>query len=180
MGNIIFLKEKRNEKENRVRSLTEFLEEFSKEKKKAIFTQFKNKETFTISEFKKFLEVRISDKIIEQKRLERETFLCSNYVASLLASMLHPEKIETWSGVEHLIEYEKKKDSETLKKGADVCFFFYTFFLDQNIPQLKLSEDIGIRLYFLLHRVTGQTIALSMGKNFPFMGKIAHYSLKNF
>ena len=180
MGDLIYLAEKKKPEERENLTLTQMIEKISQEKSFIEKTMLKKKGPFSIGDFKKILKVRISQLVLEHRKMERETFLCSSYVAELLTEMIHPERIESWSGIDHLIRYEKEGSKVLLKKGADICFFYYTYFLDKNIPQLQMTRDIGSRLYFLLYYAESSAISFYMGKNFPFMGKIAHRSLKDF
>lgn len=178
MGDLIFLVERKKEIKEKALSLTQMVEEFSRERSKADLEKIKNASILSPKDFKKALELKIYQKVVEQRKIERENFLCSAYVAELLTDMIHPEKIESWSGVDHLVRYSKEGSTALLKKGADICFFYYAYFLDRNIAQMKITKDIGSRLYFLLYYAESSSVAFYMGKNFPFMGKIAHRSLK--
>ncbi len=180
MGDLIYLADKKKPEGWENLNLTQMIEKISQEKKFVERTMLDRTSSFSIGEFKKLLKVRISQLVLEHRKMERETFLCSSYVAELLTEMIHPEKIESWSGVDHLIRYEKEGSKILLKKGADICFFYYAYFLDKSIPQLQMTRDIGSRLYFLLYYADSSAISFYMGKNFPFMGKIAHRSLRDF
>lgn len=178
MGDLIFLIERKKESKEKALSLTQMIEDFSRERSKIDLEKIRETKTLSPEKFKKALELKIYQGIVEQRKIERENFLCSAYIAELLTDMIHPEKIESWSGIDHLIRYEKERSTILLKKGADICFFYYAYFLDRNIAQTKMTADIGSRLYFLLYYAESSAIAFYMGKNFPFMGKIAHRSLK--
>ncbi len=178
MGDLIFLIERRKNPKEKALSLTQMIEEFSRERSRVDLKKIRETKTLSPEKFKKALELKIYQSIVEQRKIERENFLCSAYIADLLTDMIHPEKVESWSGIDYLIRYEKEKNTILLKKGADICFFYYAYFLDQNIAQIKITKDIGSRLYFLLYYAESSAVAFYMGKNFPFMGKIAHQSLK--
>ena len=151
--------------------------------KKAVLLkdQSRNFEGFIVNlsppQFKKLIGSKIVGVVLEQKKIEKETLFCVDYVASLLTRMLNPSPIKSWKVVDYLLEFERRGEQKLLKDGAEICFFCYSVFLWPQEAQTSLWENVGSSLYLKFYGISQEVVAYYMSNRFSQMGKIVNKSI---
>ncbi len=123
---------------------------------------------------------RIADILLAQKSIERENLFCINYIANLFVRMVKNENVKSWCAFDYIKEYERQKDSLTLKKGAEICFFSYSFFCKEDEGLNSLYKEVGSSLYLNFFKISQEIVSYYMGKNFDLLGQITNQSIRSF
>jgi len=134
----------------------------------------------TLKQLETAFSSRIADIILAREGASRENLSCIGYITKLFMQMAKEGEIQSWHAFDYVKEYERQRDSTLLKKGAEVCFLNYSFFIKKDDGQNNLYREVGSTLYLNFFKVSEEIIAYYMGKNFDFLGQVAKQSILSF
>jgi len=134
----------------------------------------------TLKQLETALSSRIADILIAKTGVDRENLFCVPYITDLFLRMAKNRETQSWRALDYIKEYEKQRDTNILKKGAEVCFLNYSFFIKKDEGQNNLYREVGSSLYLNFFKISRETLSYYMGKNFDLLGQVTNQSLRSF
>lgn len=136
-----------------------------------------------IKKFKLLLLNKISELLIKNKYLEKEFFICGNYISTLIINTT-TDIPESWFAIDFIFKTLKTKSPFYTQKGADICFLICAIFRERgNIRSMKISDyqKMGMGLYRQFYFQTNKEIGLYMSNFYGEMADVTNecfYNLK--
>ena len=177
-GKIIYLEGFRNKKEPKSDDLNELLIKAHKlrgripKSDEMVWQDFGN--------LKGLFETRLNELLLDNRFIGANIFLCSSYIAILLAKFA-TKNPESWYATDYAIKGYESRDPFVLQNGADVCFILCTLYPERcNRRSMKKSDyvSLGSGLYHRFYNQTGREIGYYMGDLFELMSEVTAECVK--
>jgi hypothetical protein len=138
----------------------------------------KKKEILIVGKAEDFFKQRLHDFLLDRKEITAELFICSDYIASILASFLResPRKI---LAAEYFGAYSAYKRAESddnplrpeyfLERGGQACFVtcvFFPVFRRRSLVDEKYYAEMGTMFFYRFYREADSVVAGYMAERF--------------
>lgn len=128
------------------------------------------------ADFKKHIEGKIHDLLIERKLIGPSFFLCGIYVANLLAKTINKAPM-SWYAFDFQKMVHDSGNPFTFRDGGDVCFLIASVFPERGnwrLMNLQYYKNMGAMFYFGLYQHAGLEIGYHMSTRFDTMAEVTH------
>lgn len=132
-------------------------------------------------DLKKLLAVRLFESLKSSGALSTSFFLCSLYVAEVIAKNIKESQLGLWA-IDFLLQYQATGKAEFLKKGGDVCFLICAVFpgwAKRRNLNPEYFRGMGSAMYLDFYYQAGQEVTFYMSELFKPMVNITKKSLAN-
>lgn len=122
----------------------------------------------------RLFEALLNNSLLAENNIGTDIFLCSSYVASLLAK-ISSHTPESWYAVDYILKGYENNNPFIFQNGADVCFLLYSLFPERcNHGSMKTENyaAMGEGLYYKYYTETGSEIGYHMSNQFELIADI--------
>ena len=122
-------------------------------------------------DLQRLFEALLNKSLLAEKNIGTDIFMCSSYVASLLAKT-GSSIPKSWYAIDYILEGYENDDPFVLQDGADVCFLLYSLYPARCNRRSMKTEDyatMGENLYYGYYAKTGREIGYYMSNLFELM-----------
>ena len=135
--------------------------------------------TKSFREFRKQLEAKLGNMLIDRKLLEPALFFCSMYVARLLYETAREEP-KSWYAIDFLVEANESGNPFSLKEGGDMCFLLSSVFPERSARRgvkMEYYIHMGENFYYEFYNQTSSEIGYHMSNSFNTMAQVTQSCL---
>lgn len=134
--------------------------------------------TMNPARFKRLVEARIMQGIVQKKEISTASFLCGLYSAEVLTRFLRTVEGDL-DRISQLENFSETGNPYFYQTAGDHLFYISAVFpenADRLRRQLKIQDyhDMGARCYFTFYDLTGIEIGYHMSQQFVSMTSIVH------